>query len=61
MHFMLSLKIAHLVTVVAAAFTLGLLFSKWSGGKWRRLDMVTLIGTAVTLVAIGTVIIRDDF
>jgi hypothetical protein len=58
---MLSLKIVHLVTVVAAAFTLGLLFSRWSGGKWRRIDMVTLIGTAVALIATATVVIRDDF
>jgi 1,4-dihydroxy-2-naphthoate octaprenyltransferase len=58
---MLWLKIVHLVTVIFAAFTIGLLFSKWSGGKWRRIDMVTLIATAVTIIAIATVIIRDDF
>jgi hypothetical protein len=58
---MLWLKIVHLVTVISAAFTIGLLFSKWSGGKWRRLDMVTLVGTLVTLIAMTTVIIRDDF
>jgi hypothetical protein len=58
---MLWLKIVHLVTIISAAFTIGLLFSKWSGGKWRRLDMITLIGTLVTLIAMLIVIIRDDF
>jgi hypothetical protein len=58
---MLWLKIVHLVTIISVAFTIGLLFSKWSRGKWRRLDMVTLIGTLVTLIAMLIVIIRDDF
>jgi uncharacterized membrane protein YjjP (DUF1212 family) len=58
---MLWLKVVHLLTVLFAAFTLGLLFAKWSGGKWRRVDIVTLVGTCTTLIAFGTVIIRDDF
>jgi hypothetical protein len=58
---MLWLKIVHLVALISATFTLSLLFARWSAGRWRRLDWVTLVGVCLTFIAFMIIIIRDDF
>jgi hypothetical protein len=58
---MLWIKITHLVIVVSNAFVFGLLFARWSAGKWSRVYTVQLIGFFVMFLGFMTVIIRDDF
>jgi hypothetical protein len=58
---MLWIKITHLFIVVGNAFIFGLLFARWSAGKWSRVYTIQLIGYLVMFLGFMTVIIRDDF
>jgi hypothetical protein len=59
---MLWLKILHLLVVTCNAFVFGILFSRFSSGKWRgAVDTITLIGWSVMFVAFTFIIISQDF
>jgi hypothetical protein len=58
---MLWLKILHIVIITSNAFLFGILFSKFSAGKWRTVDAITFIGTLVSFVIFTLIIIFQDF
>lgn len=47
----LLFKIFYPLIVLSVGFQDGLLFSKFSSGRWQGLDAVTLIALSVTLLA----------
>lgn len=59
---MLWLKILHIVIVTSNAFLFGILFSRFSAGRWRRaVDTITLVGTSISFVIFTLIIIFQDF
>jgi hypothetical protein len=58
---MLWVKIVHLLTAISFGFLIGLIFSRFSHGNWRRVDTIFSIGVLVGLGGLIYVIISQDF
>jgi hypothetical protein len=58
---MLWIKIVHLLIAICFGFLIGLIFSRFSRGNWRRIDTIFSIGVLAGLMGLIYVIISQDF